>query len=65
LPKGASDELIDIIRDFKRQALHAAKLGLIHPKTGEEMQWQVAVPADMQKVLDALAEDVAAHEQSH
>jgi len=63
LPKGASDELIETIRDFKRQALHAAKLGLIHPKSGEEMQWQVPVPDDMQKVLDALATDLVEHEQ--
>ena len=63
LPKGASEELIETIRAFKRQALHAAKLGLIHPKTGEDMQWQAPVPDDMQKVLNALADDVTANEK--
>ncbi len=36
---------------FPRQALHARKLGLIHPKTGEEMAWEIALPADMAELL--------------
>ena len=63
VPKGASEELIETIHGLKRQALHAAKLGLIHPRTGEEMEWEVPVPDDMQTVIDALREDVKINEQ--
>ncbi|MDH5393329.1 MAG: 23S rRNA pseudouridine(1911/1915/1917) synthase RluD [Gammaproteobacteria bacterium] len=64
VPKGAADSLIEAIRGFKRQALHAAKLGLIHPLTGEEMQWQVAVPDDMQHVIDELRADQQANAET-
>ena len=30
-----------------RQALHAERLGLIHPVSGEAMEWQAELPADM------------------
>ena len=39
-PAGASEALIDMLRSFKRQTLHAAKLGLVHPRTGEEMMFE-------------------------
>lgn len=54
LPKGASPELQQGLRDFGRQALHAARLGLVHPASGETMQWQVAMPDDMAALLDLL-----------
>ncbi|MCB9800092.1 MAG: RluA family pseudouridine synthase [Candidatus Omnitrophica bacterium] len=37
-----------------RQALHAAKLGITHPKTKQEMLFESPLPADMQAVLDRL-----------
>ncbi|MBS1190228.1 MAG: ribosomal large subunit pseudouridine synthase [Rhodocyclaceae bacterium] len=39
---------------FHRQALHAARLGLIHPLTGQAMQWEAPLPADMQELLEKL-----------
>jgi 23S rRNA pseudouridine1911/1915/1917 synthase len=33
---------------FARQALHAWRLGLIHPRTGRAMQWRADVPADIE-----------------
>ena len=36
---------------FPRQALHAEKLGLIHPATGEACEWQAALPEDMAALL--------------
>jgi|GEM_PF-10966 len=33
---------------FARQALHAWRLGLIHPRTGRPMQWRADVPADIE-----------------
>ena len=44
------------VKDFKRQALHATRLGLVHPLTGLEMEWEVAPPADFQALLAALRE---------
>ncbi|MDH5516711.1 MAG: 23S rRNA pseudouridine(1911/1915/1917) synthase RluD [Gammaproteobacteria bacterium] len=64
VPKGASETLIETLRGFKRQALHAAKLGLIHPQTGQQMEWQVPVPADMQAVIDELTADQQAHAEA-
>ena len=58
LPAGCSDALIDVLRRFKRQALHARSLGLQHPKTGESISWQAPIPEDMQYLIKILAEDV-------
>ena len=54
IPKGASDTLIDALRGFRRQALHAQKLGLIHPETAEDMQFECPLPEDMLALLAVL-----------
>lgn len=36
---------------FRRQALHAAQLGLVHPATGADLQWSAPVPADFAELL--------------
>ncbi|MEK7991612.1 MAG: 23S rRNA pseudouridine(1911/1915/1917) synthase RluD [Thiotrichaceae bacterium] len=59
LPKQSSEEFVQLLKDFKRQALHAATLGLQHPTKQEWMQWSVPIPADMQQLLDMLAQDQA------
>ncbi|OUS30408.1 23S rRNA pseudouridine(1911/1915/1917) synthase [Thalassotalea sp. 42_200_T64] len=56
-PKGATEELRDMLRGFKRQALHAAMLSLYHPVTGELMTWHAPVPDDMVAIADALKAD--------
>jgi len=43
------------LADFKRQALHAYRLGLAHPVSGAAMQWEAPLPADMKSLLQALA----------
>ena len=55
VPKGASLELLDCLREFPRQALHAAQLGLLHPVSDEYMEWAVPLPKDMQDLLEMLA----------
>jgi 23S rRNA pseudouridine1911/1915/1917 synthase len=57
LPKGATPELQDTLRAFKRQALHAGKLGLEHPLSGEYMEWQAPPPRDFNELLDTLKAD--------
>jgi 23S rRNA pseudouridine1911/1915/1917 synthase len=60
LPKGATLELQNLLRSFKRQALHAGKLGLIHPRTGEYMEWQAPLPKDISILLATLKDDAKA-----
>jgi 23S rRNA pseudouridine1911/1915/1917 synthase len=40
--------------DFKRQALHAAHLGFIHPVTKGRLSFDSALPSDMQELFTAL-----------
>ncbi len=51
---GGSLELAAALRGFRRQALHAEKLGLEHPATGDWCEWRVDIPDDMQLLLEAL-----------
>ena len=57
LPKGASDDFVNTLRGFQRQALHAAQLSLYHPETEEWMTWQAPLPQDMQDLLAAVRLD--------
>ncbi|MBN8814948.1 MAG: RluA family pseudouridine synthase [Sphingomonas sp.] len=41
--------------NFRRQALHAAVLGFIHPITREALSFESEMPADMQELFDTLA----------
>lgn len=40
--------------EMKRQCLHASRLGLTHPVTGEHMQWFVPPPEDLVRVMEFL-----------
>ncbi|MEE9331453.1 MAG: 23S rRNA pseudouridine(1911/1915/1917) synthase RluD [Methylophilaceae bacterium] len=54
-----TEVLRDVVLGFKRQALHAIKLGLIHPVTNEFMEWQIDLAEDMKVLLEAMRhEDV-------
>ena len=57
IPAGCSDGLAAILRGFRRQALHAARLGLVHPASGKEMEWQTPLPEDMVRLVEALREE--------
>jgi 23S rRNA pseudouridine1911/1915/1917 synthase len=57
IPKGASQELVDMIRSFDRQALHAVMLKFAHPVTGEMMTFHAPIPNDMAVLTEALRED--------
>lgn len=47
----ASAELKKYINEFPRQALHAATLGFIHPRSGKEVVFQSEIPSDMAELL--------------
>lgn len=48
LPEGS------LLANIKRQALHASRLGLVHPETKEPMQWFVPPPEDLYQLMQAL-----------
>ncbi len=55
-PKKADDALKNALKGFNRQALHAKKLSLTHPITGESMSWKAPLPQDLQELLQVLSE---------
>ena len=58
LTKGMKPELIQFLRQFKRQALHAFALGLTHPLTQHFVRWEVELPQDMKTLIQLLKEDM-------
>jgi 23S rRNA pseudouridine1911/1915/1917 synthase len=61
LPRGASPALIDALRGFRRQALHAEKLAFVHPITGQDMAFESARPPDQDALIVALRADTLAN----
>jgi 23S rRNA pseudouridine1911/1915/1917 synthase len=57
IPKGSSPALAAELQAFPRQALHAARLTLVHPLTHRECEWRSALPEDMQRLLATLEAD--------
>jgi 23S rRNA pseudouridine1911/1915/1917 synthase len=49
---------------FPRQALHAQRLGLLHPATGKTMEWQADPPADMRELISSLRQAPQARTRS-
>jgi 23S rRNA pseudouridine1911/1915/1917 synthase len=52
--KSMSDTLRQHILGFHRQALHAIRLGLIHPLSNEAMEWSIDLPDDMKALLEMI-----------
>lgn len=59
LPAGMGAVAIAALRAFPRQALHATRLALSHPVSGESMAWERPPPEDFQTLLAALRADLA------
>lgn len=57
LPRGASPQLVEALRGFRRQALHAERLEFAHPLSGEALSFEADRPADMQSLIRALRAD--------
>lgn len=60
-----TETLKQVILHFNRQALHAIKLGLLHPITEQAMEWQIELPEDMKVLLDAMRCDDADQEEEN
>ena len=52
--KQLSEKLRNQLQYFPRQALHAKKLSLLHPRTQKLLSWEAPLPTDMQNLLDCL-----------
>ncbi|MNO94070.1 Ribosomal large subunit pseudouridine synthase D [compost metagenome] len=57
IPPGANPTLVESLRDFPRQALHARFLELDHPATGVRMKWESPLPDDFTWLLSLLRQD--------
>lgn len=56
--KALSQEALDAVQVFGRQALHAAVLGFIHPISKEKLRFEADLPTDMSDLLAALRSPV-------
>jgi 23S rRNA pseudouridine1911/1915/1917 synthase len=49
--------LVEALRGFRRQALHAEKLSFTHPVSGDILSFESPLPADMVALIDTLRDD--------
>ncbi len=61
IPAQADEAFIEVLRSFNRQALHAFRLSLLHPVSGEPLTWQIPLPDDMVQLLEAMQQDLDQH----
>ncbi len=57
IPPAASPTMVQALKDFPRQALHARFLELDHPVTGQRMKWESPLPDDFVWLLTLLRQD--------
>jgi 23S rRNA pseudouridine1911/1915/1917 synthase len=60
-PRQAQPALVAALQRFPRQALHALRLGLIHPASAEPLHWEVPMAADLDALLALLRQDRESH----
>ncbi|GGZ94081.1 RNA pseudouridine synthase [Ignatzschineria ureiclastica] len=65
LPKKFGQHAENVLRGFKRQALHAFSIQFNHPRTGEELYFEQDYPNDMTQLIDAIREESQQYEQNH
>ena len=54
VPAAADAELVTAIRGFSRQALHAERLGFVHPRSREPVSFEAPLPDDFARMLEVL-----------
>jgi 23S rRNA pseudouridine1911/1915/1917 synthase len=57
-PQKCVPQLRVLLSGFPRQALHATRLELEHPVSGERMEWHAPLPHDMQQLLQQIKDIV-------
>ncbi len=63
IPPATNPTLIQSLKDFPRQALHARFLELEHPVTGKKIRWESELPEDMVWMLSLLRQDSESFEE--
>jgi len=61
VPRGAAPALLECLRGFRRQALHAFRLRFAHPASGQPLQFEAPLPEDMRALVAALEADCLEH----
>ena len=56
LRAGLTPEQREAIQNFPRQALHAYRLGFVHPETGEDIEVTAPLPEDIVNLAEILSE---------
>lgn len=57
IPPAANPTMLQALKEFPRQALHARFLELTHPVTGQRMKWESPLPDDFTWLLSLLRQD--------
>ncbi len=52
--RGMPEEVVSLVREFPRQALHALEIGLMHPASGAPIRFEAPLPGDLESLLAAL-----------
>ena len=60
LPPRPTEALRAALQSFRRQALHATRLALEHPGSGDELELESPLAPDLRALLEALRADAAA-----
>ena len=58
IAKNTPKELIDLIRNFPRQALHSSKLSFVDPETHEDISFNAPIPQDIKKLISQLKKHI-------
>jgi len=53
-PKDFDENTRKFIAEFPRQALHSYKISFVHPRSGEELEFEIPLPNDLQKLHDLM-----------
>ncbi len=59
-PASVGEAAARAVAAFPRQALHARRLAFVHPVTGDAVDVECPLPADLAALIDALTRDAAA-----
>ena len=59
MPDGTTRTCLAQLRNFRRQALHATHLGLVHPVTGKALSFTSKLPEDMQTLIKFMDDAIA------
>ncbi|UYZ82580.1 23S rRNA pseudouridine(1911/1915/1917) synthase RluD [Entomomonas sp. E2T0] len=63
IPPASNPTLIQSLKEFPRQALHARFLELDHPTTGKRIRWESELPEDIVWMLSLLRQDNQSFEE--